>query len=267
VSSEVLTKVDSAVITQEKPGLFLSFCLASLVIMAGLCLGAWYLATPRLLQWGRVPNEIAGALVLGFLFILCGGFALISLTVLTGIDLLYPHGQKSLTVRILFPIATGLSSLVRIPRDKLRESFVGVNNAMTKAQARRLSGDRLLILLPHCLQIDRCNRNVTRDINNCQGCGQCLVGKLRKTAAQFGVNVEVVNGGTLARRRVAQMRPTGIVAVACERDLTLGIQDVYPIPVIGVINDRPFGPCHNTRVDMTRVAEAVSFFKTRKSPA
>ena len=45
------------------------------------------------------------------------------------------------------------------------------------------------------------------------------------------------------------------MAVACERDLTSGIQDSYPIPVIGVLNERPFGPCRNTRVDLAAVGE------------
>ena len=76
-----------------------------------------------------------------------------------------------------------------------------------------------------------------------------------------GLKIEVVNGGTLRGKKVAMINPDGIVAVACERDLTLGIQDVYPIPVYGVINDRPHGPCYNTCVDMKLVEEGIAFFK------
>ena len=36
--------------------------------------------------------------------------------------------------------------------------------------------------------------------------------------------------------------------MACERDLTAGIRDAYPLPVIGVLNQRPHGPCFNTQV-------------------
>ena len=78
---------------------------------------------------------------------------------------------------------------------------------------------------------------------------------------QHGLKIEVVNGGTLARRKVAALHPDGIIAVACERDLTLGIQDVHPIPVYGVINDRPHGPCVNTCVDMSLVLDAIRFFR------
>ena len=48
---------------------------------------------------------------------------------------------------------------------------------------------------------------------------------------------------------IIEKRPKLVVAVACEGDLTSGIKDCYPLPVIGVLNDRPFGPCFNTHVD------------------
>src|SRR5574341_356597 len=73
------------------------------------------------------------------------------------------------------------------------------------------------------------------------------------------VLLPVATGGTLARRRVAEAKPQAIIAVACERDLTSGIQDAYPLPVIGILNDRPFGPCFNTSVDIAKVAEALEF--------
>jgi hypothetical protein len=70
----------------------------------------------------------------------------------------------------------------------------------------------------------------------------------------------VATGGTLARRIIVDNRPKAIVAVACEHDLTSGIQDAYPIPVIGILNDRPNGPCINTKVDIQKVGEAILDF-------
>ena len=68
---------------------------------------------------------------------------------------------------------------------------------------------------------------------------------------------EAVN---LARQMVMQARPKAIVAVACERDLTSGIQDVFPLPVLGVLNERPYGPCFNTRVDKKKLEDAILAF-------
>ena len=59
---------------------------------------------------------------------------------------------------------------------------------------------------------------------------------------------------------VRDVRPEAIVAVACERDLSSGLVDTYPIPIIGIPNDRPFGPCLNTQVDLDKVREAIQFF-------
>ncbi len=67
----------------------------------------------------------------------------------------------------------------------------------------------------------------------------------------------MVTGGTLARQTVKNIRPKAVLAIACERDLTSGIQDVYPLPAVGVMNIRPHGPCYNTRVDMTLVRQEI----------
>ena len=79
-------------------------------------------------------------------------------------------------------------------------------------------------------------------------------------AHKFGLHVVISTGGTLARQAVRQARPKAIVAVACENDLTSGIQDVFPLPVLGVLNERPNGPCFNTRADMTKVEDAIRTF-------
>ena len=244
---------------------FLLLCAVSYCIALLIGAGVFFLIQPRLISMNQTLNFRIDLIILAifslFYLILGSGLFLITVTSLTGIDLLYPHYKKSVTVTLLFPIAITLSQLLRIDRNKLRASFIKVNNALTKAQHKRINGDRILILLPHCIQIDICNRKITNDIHNCMQCGKCPVGDLLKLEKKYNLKFEIVNGGTLARRKVASFHPTGIVAVACERDLTLGIQDVYPIPVYGVINDRPHGPCLNTCVDIMIVEEAITFFK------
>lgn len=240
---------------------FLVFCWLGLFLFISVIGLIYYLIHPRLYSISPILDIIA-LIVFGIgIFILGGGLFLISATALTGIDLLYPHNGKSITVTLLFPFAVMLAQLFRIKRNKIRVSFVKVNNSMTIAQAKRIRGDRLLILLPHCLQIDKCHRKITNDVNNCARCGQCPVSGLLELGEKYGLFLEVVNGGTLARKRVATFKPNGIIAVACERDLTFGILDVYPIPVFGVINDRPNGPCFNTSVDLSMVETAVKFFR------
>jgi hypothetical protein len=242
---------------------FLAFCWAGLLIFAAMAFLAYYLVHPRLFGIGPWLDQTILVAVCCGVFVVAAGLTLITVSALTGWDVLYPHGKQSVTVKFLFPIAATLSELVRVDRAKLRASFIKVNNALTKAQQNRIRGDRILILLPHCLQIDVCNRKLTSDIGNCARCGRCPVGALVEMGERQGLKIEVVNGGTLARKKVAMFHPDGIVAVACERDLTFGIQDVHPIPVYGVINDRPNGPCYNTCVDMHLVEDGIKFFRKK----
>ena len=74
---------------------------------------------------------------------------------------------------------------------------------------------------------------------------------------KYHVPVSVATGGTLARKIVVEKKSEIIIGVACERDLTSGIQDSYPIPVLGVLNRRPFGPCLNTDVDLELVEKGI----------
>ena len=69
----------------------------------------------------------------------------------------------------------------------------------------------------------------------------------------MGFHFFVATGGTLARQIIYKMRPKAVLAIACERDLMSGIQDVYPLPAVGVLNIRPNGPCYNTHVDIEEV--------------
>jgi hypothetical protein len=139
-------------------------------------------------------------------------------------------------------------------------TFIQVNNALVRSTRGKIDPHRVLLLLPHCLQNYTCIYKITATMENCRRCGQCVVGDLAKLAEKYGAVVSIATGGTLARRVIVETAPDAIVGVACETDLTSGIQDAYPIPVFGVLNERPFGPCRNTTVNLIKVQEALRFF-------
>jgi hypothetical protein len=162
-------------------------------------------------------------------------------------------------VEVLFPIMIVVGKFLGISKEKIQQSFVEVNNLLVRAKCSGSRPERILLLMPHCLQFSDCGIKITSDVNKCQACGKCKIKDLVELAYRYKVHLSVATGGTLARRRVAEAKPQAIIAVACERDLTSGIQDSYPLPVIGILNDRPFGPCFNTSVDISKVAEALEF--------
>jgi hypothetical protein len=160
-----------------------------------------------------------------------------------------------------------MGKVVGIPKERVRQSFVELNNHLIRSNQHRVRPDKLLILLPHCIQNYDCEIKITGNIRNCRGCGKCEIRDLIELSDQYHLKIAVATGGTLARRIVLENRPEAIVAVACEFDLTAGIQDTYPIPVIGILNERPNGPCINTKVDLEKVRSAILYFLSIPNPA
>jgi hypothetical protein len=167
---------------------------------------------------------------------------------------------RGVMAKVFLPLMTIFARLFGISKSRVRGSFIKVNNEMVAAGADRYEPSEMLVLLPHCLQSSRCLHRLTYDIGNCKRCGQCPVDGLLALSERYGVHIAIATGGTIARRIVVQKRPRLIVAVACERDLSSGIQDTYPIPVYGVLNERPNGPCLDTQVALPLLETALRFF-------
>ena len=241
--------------------LFISIAGGGLILLAVLAGAAWYLIGPRLSGFQEdLPVIVGVAALLGFVAIALG-LGMIALSALTGRRVLFSQRITATVVRILFPPVFMLSRIIGIEKDRVKRSFIAVNNALVGAGRDTLKEGKLLLLLPHCLQATDCPNKITGGlIDNCQGCGKCVIADLLTLAREHDVALVVATGGTLARRVIGEVRPSGIIAVACETDLTSGIQDSYPLPVYGVLNERPHGPCRDTTVSLDRVREAIEFF-------
>lgn len=239
--------------------IFLGLSAISLIVLVFMAIFLWYLVAPRLAQIHLGLPLLMGFVMALFALTVTLGLILILISTVTEKNLLFP-GENQLTVKVLFPIALTVGKLLGISKDAVKGSFIQVNNALVRSLRGKIDNRRVLLLLPHCLQNYTCIYKVTSTMENCRRCGQCVVGSLAKLAEKHGVVVSIATGGTLARRVIVETRPTAIVGVACETDLTSGIQDAYPIPVLGVLNQRPEGPCRNTIVDLDKVEEALLFF-------
>ncbi len=158
-----------------------------------------------------------------------------------------------LGVRGRFLFIKLLEALKLAPPEAAELSVIASVNRKTLGLKRRYTPDRVLLLLPHCLQFHECPRRITFDIKNCVRCGGCVVGALSAMACEMGVEARVTTGGTLARRLLREKTPGLVVAVACPRDLGQGLLDALPLPALGVINARPNGDCFDTTVSTEKV--------------
>jgi len=243
--------------TYTAKGLFVALMTLTCLLIAGGLVFLWWIQGAGLAAIHPALPSIAGALLaLAAVIVLLGTILLIATTLL-GKDVLGTRFLRGAAIRFLLPLIEFLGRLAGIPRDSIRQSFIAMNNSLVMARKFRLKPDRILILLPHCLQFVDCDIKVTGDIGKCTRCGRCDLADLAALAEKYRIDISVATGGTLARKVIMEKRPKLVVAVACEGDLTSGIRDCYPLPVLGILNDRPYGPCFNTRVETAKIDEAL----------
>ena len=245
---------------KPKKRLFIDLILLSLVFIIFFFFFAWKISFSGLYDINEIlPFFIAGGLILIFLIVSLGLLGMI-LAIIGCPTFSFFKRQAWTAINLLFPLAVMLGKLFDINKEKIESSFIEVSNQIIKNRHIKVQPHELLVLTPHCLQLEDCPHKITRDTNNCKECGKCQIGALNILAKELGFNFAVVTGGTLARQIIKKLKPKAVLAIACERDLTSGIQDIYPLPVVGVLNIRPDGPCKNTRIDVKLVKSAIIQF-------
>ncbi len=162
-----------------------------------------------------------------------------------------------LGLRILMPVAVLFTKANSKEKKSIRYFYIELNNIVVESYNKKYNPKDIMILLPHCLQNSQCGLKVTSNPELCRQCGKCKIGILLKYAKENGINLFVATGGTVARNVVKKTKPGIIISVACERDLMSGISDIKGIPVIGIINKQPNGPCVNTDVDVEKLIEKI----------
>jgi hypothetical protein len=201
------------------------------------------------------------AVLFGFIvmFLIGGGLTLV-FTIIRGKNLFVNREIRGVVIRFLFPLLVMVGKCIGIRKDEVRRAFIAINNQLVLGEARKVHPQRLLILLPQCIQNHECGVRITGNVKNCKACGRCKIKNLVELSERYHVAISVATGGTLARKLVVDKKPEIIIGVACERDLTSGIQDTYPIPVYGILNKRPNGPCYDTDVDLELVERGMAAF-------
>jgi hypothetical protein len=220
----------------------------------------WYIPTVGLGSIHPYLPHAVGAVALSAALFVVFGALTVAYTVATGRAAFFPSRLRWLLFRFFLPLMAMICGMAGVSKTRLERAFIDINNRMVLAMRKRLNPERLLLLMPHCIQFEDCRIKVTKDVRNCVSCGKCEIADLLSISRDYNVNLFVSTGGTVARRKVVETRPDAVVAVACERDLVSGLRDAYPLPVYAIINKRPMGYCAQTGVAVADVRDAVLKF-------
>ncbi len=234
------------------PALHSFLIVVCYLLLCASAAGAYYMVSPRLMVWS--PHVATAALIgISALATLLGLFiltVLLSLWLQRDLLAFLPFSKRQAFLMALFPFCKKIGAFIGLFGDTVSASMVAFNNRLILGLSRRAAGRRLLVILPRCLQNFYCQQNVIEDVSNCRSCGKCDIARLVGLMEEHRFHMAVATGGRLARRLVHDFRPAGIIAVACERELLDGLRDFSQIPVWGITNARPEGPCRNTIIDL-----------------
>lgn len=212
-----------------------------LVFLAGLFL-TWYMILPRMREFGPVAVHVAGIAIIFLTAVSILWFVLMVLSIASRKNLLVGKKSPVLIARFVDRFLW-IGKLLGFNRDEIGNSFVKVNNELVKLNSYKHKVDRLLVLLPRCITPD--NRKAAAALSETCSC-----------------EMYVAVGGEAAREKILSYRPEAVVAVACERDLVSGIRDAMgSIPILGIANTRPEGPCKNTHFDTDLLRHHIEYFK------
>jgi hypothetical protein len=245
---------------QTRKRVFIGLITGSSVLICLFLVLIWFIPFVGLTTIHSAAPWVFGFFILALILAIGWAALALVLNILLGRPVLFAKRLRGITVKLFLPLMTLLGRFVGIPKQTVRASFVKVNNELVRGERHRYPAEKILLLMPHCIQNSRCKFRLTYDIDNCKRCGDCTLAELLRLRDKYGIKLAVATGGTIARRIVVQHRPALIIAVACERDLASGIQDTHPLPVYGILNSRPFGPCLDTDVSLDQVEWAINEF-------
>lgn len=175
-----------------------------------------------------------------------------------------PFAAK-LSFRLFMPFLLAVSDLINYNKDEIRRIYINICNEYIKTGKIKVSPGKMLVILPHCLQNSKCTVRFVEGIDGCTGCNSCGIGAIKELLNKYGIRSRIATGGTAARKIIQDEKPGFVIAVACERDLSSGMLDVQNLPVYGIINERPNGPCRDTFVDINELEKAIAFFSLKEN--
>lgn len=237
--------------------IFILLLLSCNLFLSILIIAAWRLTELGLAQIHALLPKIVGLITIVSLFTMWSGIILFLVALFIKADIWYCDKIYTVVIHYFFPLMVIIGRFFRISEEKIQKALIEINNCFVQRKNISVKPDRIMILLPQCLQNNDCSIRITRDIRGCKRCGKCQITEIINLLDKYSISCWVATGGTLARKFISDYKPDVVIAIACARDLSSGIIDCFPIPVYGILNQRPEGPCVNTLVDINMIYSAI----------
>ena len=102
---------------------------------------------------------------------------------------------RGAALKVLYPLLMLAGSFLKTKKEDYQRFIINLNNRLVKKE--KLRPEKILLLLPHCLQINECDIRLTYNINNCKRCGKCGIRDLIQVAEDNHMTIFIATGGSL----------------------------------------------------------------------
>lgn len=139
----------------------------------------------------------------------------------------------------------------------MKTALLKLNKWQVNKRNVKVKPEEVLVLAPRCLQNHTCKQDLITDVHNCKKCGLCPTMDILELCDQYGVEMRFATGGGMAVKLCKQPHIKAIVAIACAKELCMGIMFTMPKAVFAVENVTPNGPCLDTGVNVDNVRQVL----------
>lgn len=136
-------------------------------------------------------------------------------------------------------------------------SFCAWNNRRVREAFEARRARKALVLLPHCIQMARCQAPILEDLSNCHKCGLCPVGDYLEASLVGRWDARISNRSHKAYREAREFHPDLIVAVSCADRLLKGLVKLPEVPVYAIPLQLTHGMCMDTNFSVPRLRAAM----------
>ncbi|MFH1029052.1 MAG: DUF116 domain-containing protein, partial [Pseudomonadota bacterium] len=157
---------------QPRKRLFISLMGITCLIVVAVIFLIWWIPNRGLANIHPDLPNVVGIIMMALSGMAILGTGLLVLTTALGKDIFFTRFMRLVVIKFLLPVIEFVGRLMGLDKDRIRQSFIAMNNSLVVSQRQKVRPDRVLVLLPHCIQLFDCEIKVTGDINKCVLCGR-----------------------------------------------------------------------------------------------
>jgi len=138
-------------------------------------------------------------LIVGIIIILLIIFLILGLLIAKKNQIKFPRFLLYIVDLLYSPLKT-IAHFLKLDDNLIDDIAIKVRNDLNKEQYNRISAEKTLIFLPHCLRHKDCPATLQKEGLNCTECGLCSIGVIKKKAEPLGYKMYIVPGSSFVKR-------------------------------------------------------------------